>query len=146
EGCAMSSVAVKSPETSTPGLLDRLHVGTLAGVVYFLGSLAIIFKLLPLLWWNVLALPATAVSTTFLVVAAVAVAGGLGYLGARLLGPHPTPGVKAGIFTVLVALLFIALLTRGASLWLEDWVYKSRSLSETVGIALTAGVAVVLLA
>ena len=27
EGCAMSSVAVKNPDTSSPSVLDRLHVG-----------------------------------------------------------------------------------------------------------------------
>jgi preprotein translocase SecE subunit len=173
----MSTVAVKNPETSAPGLLDRLHVGTLAGVVYVLGSLAIVFELLPWLWWEAvrriqiwqalremmaarqideataLAILAgkpadhTAAATVLLVAVGVAVAGGLAYLGGRLLGQHPTPGVKAGIFTTLAALLLVVLLTRWASTWFEGMVYESRSLpSETFGIALTAGVAVVLLA
>jgi preprotein translocase SecE subunit len=149
----MSSVAVKNPETSSSGPLDRLHVGILAGVVYVLGSLAILFGLLPWLWWApgplgfarpVAGNPAFG-ATVGLLLAGLAVAAGLAYLGSWLLGPTPVPGVKAGIFTALVALFVIALLTRWVSLIFEGMVYESRTLSEPVGIILTVAVAVVLL-
>jgi preprotein translocase SecE subunit len=139
-------VAVKNAETSGSGLLDRLHVGVLAGVVYVLGGLAIVFKLLPWLWFDVLGRsPDSAVSFSLLVIVGLAVAGGLVYLGARLVGPQPTPGVKAGVFTTLVTLLLVVLLTRWASIYVEGWVYGG-GMGETVGIAVTAGVGAVLLA
>ncbi len=144
----MSSVAVRNPETSSRSVFDRLHVGIVAGVVYVVGSLAILFGLLPWLWWQALGLShGSAVANTLLVLVGLAVAIGLAYLGARLLGPHPTPGLKAGIFTALVSLLLILLLTRWASIYFEGWVYDTRTLpSETLGIILTAAVGVVLLA
>ena len=143
----MSSVAVKNPDTSAPGVLDRLHLGILAGVVYLVGSVAIVFELLPWLWFDQLGHSrSSAVDGTLLVLIGLAVAGGLAYLGKRLLGPHPVPGVKAGIFTMLVVLLVIVLLTRWASIYFEGWVYDSRSLPESLGVAFTAAVAVVLLA
>jgi len=141
----MSSVAVKNQETASPSPLDRLHVGILAGVVYILGSLAILFKLLRTLWFDTLGLPHTAVAVALLLVVGAVVAGGLVFLGVRLLGRQPTPGVKAGIFTSLVVLLGIVLFTRVLSLWLEGLVYDSAALSEPVGIGVTVGVAVVLL-
>jgi preprotein translocase SecE subunit len=149
----MSSVAVKKPETSRGGPLDRLHVALLAGVVYVIGSLAILFGLLPWLWWAPgplgFARPATnypAVGATVgLILVGLAVAAGLVYLGGRLLGPSPAPGVKAGIFTGLVTLLVLALVTRWVSLIFEGMVYDSRTFSEQIGIALTAAVGVVLL-
>jgi preprotein translocase SecE subunit len=143
----MSSVAVKRPDTSTPGVLDRLHLGILAGVVYLIGSVAIVFELLPWLWFDRLGRSrSSAVDGTLLVLIGFAAAGGLAYLGRRLLGPSPTPGVKAGIFTTLVTLLVILLLTRWASSLFEGWVYDSGAISATVGIVLTVGVAVALLA
>jgi membrane-associated protease RseP (regulator of RpoE activity) len=147
----MSSVAVKNPETSSPGALDRLRVGVLGGVLYVLGSLAVLLELLPWLWWGPLGFQrltptgnVNAGALALLVLVGIAVAGGLAYLGARLLGPHPTPGVKAGIFTALVALLFIALLTRWASLYIEAWVYDGK-IPESLGIILTVAVGVLLL-
>jgi preprotein translocase SecE subunit len=142
----MSSVAVKNPDTSAPGVLGRLHLGILAGVVYLVGSLAIIFGLLPWLWYELLGRSrSSAVDGTLLVLISLAVAGGLAYLGTRLVGPSPVPGLKAGIFTTLVTLLLVLLLTRWASIYFEGWVYDGR-IPESIGVALTAGVGVVLLA
>jgi preprotein translocase SecE subunit len=142
----MSSVAVKNQETSSPSVLDRLHVGILAGLVYVLGSLAILFGLLPWVWWHVFRLdPGSAVNNTLLVLVGLAAAGGLGFVGARLLGPQPVPGVKAGTFVALVSLLLIVLLTRWASIYVENWVYGPSSPGETIGIAITAAVGIVLL-
>jgi preprotein translocase SecE subunit len=150
----MSSVAVKNPETSSSGPLDRLHVGILAGVIYVVGSLAILFQLLPWLWWAPgplgFARPTTgnpAIGATVgLILLGLGVAIGLTFVGARLLGPSPTLGVRAGIFTGLLMLLLVALLTRWISMIFEGWVYDTRSISESLGIILTVAVAVVLLA
>src|SRR5262245_1069695 len=106
----MSSVAVKNADTSAPGVLDRLHLGILAGVVYLVGSVAIVFELLPWLWFDQLGRSrSSAVDGTLLLLIGLAVAAGLVYLGRRLVGPSPAPGVKAGIFTTLVVLLLILL-------------------------------------
>ena len=147
----MSSVAVKNQETSSSGALDRLRLGVLGGVLYVLGSLAVLFELLPWLWWGPLGFTRPAAggggsvgALALLVLVGVAVAGALGYAGARLLGPHPTPGVKAGVFTALLTLLFVALLTRWASLYFEGWAYDGK-IGESLGIILTVAVGVVLL-
>ncbi len=141
----MSSVAVKNAETANPSPLDRLHVGILAGVVYILGGLAILFKLLPTLWWDIFGLPHTPVATALLLIVGTVAAAGLVVLGVRMLGRQPAPGVKAGIFTTLVVVLAIVLITRALSLWFEGMVYDSATLPESLGIGLTVGVAVLLL-
>jgi preprotein translocase SecE subunit len=146
-------VAVKNQETTSSGPLDRLHVGVLAGVVYVIGSLAILFELLPWLWWAPGPLgfarasagnPAVG-NTVGLLLVGLAVAAGLAYLGARLLGPSPAPGIKAGTFTGLLTLAVILLVTRWVSYLFENWVYESRSIGESLGIILTVAVAVALL-
>jgi preprotein translocase SecE subunit len=140
------AVAVKNPETMSSRLIDRLQIGILVGVIYVLGSLGVLFKLLPSLWWGVLGLPPTAVAYTALLVVGIAVAGALGYLGLKLVGPSPAPGLRAGIFLAFVSLLVILLMTRWVSLWFEGWVYERRLMGATVGIILTAAIAIALLA
>jgi len=140
------SLALKNPETSSPGLLDRLHVGILAGVVYVLAGLAIVCALLPWLWWNVAHVPRTPLFAAVLVLVGLGLAAGFVYAGLVGLSRYAVPGVKAGIFTALVTLLLIVLLTRGASSFFEGFVYDSRSMPETLGVILTAAVGVVLLA
>jgi len=120
------AVAVKhSPGVGSPGLLDRLPVVSLAGVVYVLGSLGILFRLIPSLWWS--AWESTGgspfVGGSLLGVLMLVAAGGLVVLGTRLLGARTTPGLRAGIFVGLLGVLVILLLTRWASLWIEHWVY-----------------------
>jgi preprotein translocase SecE subunit len=147
----MSSVAVKNPETSSLSQTDRFRVGVLVGVVYVLCSLAILFELLPWLWWGPLGFQRftstgglNAGSMAVLVLVGIVIAIGLIYGGLRLLGPEPTPGVKAGIFTTLLLLLLILLLTRWASSYFENWVYDG-TIGETLGIILTAVVGGLLL-
>src|SRR5262249_21952915 len=135
----MSSVAVKTPETSTPRVTDRFRAGVLVGTVYVIGSLAILFEFLPWFWWGPIGLERKPGSLAVLVLVGVVVATGLIVGALRLLGPQPVPGVKAGIFTILILLLFILLLTRWASTFFENWVYND-SIGETVGIFLTAAV------
>ena len=93
------------------------NTGCPTGAIVVLGSLAILFELLPWLWWNVFGPRQSATgsldvgSMAVLVIVGTVVAIGLIVLAARLLGPEPVPGVKAGIFTTLVLLLFVLLLT-----------------------------------
>jgi preprotein translocase SecE subunit len=136
------AVAVKQrSETTTGNPLDRMPVICLAGLVYVLASLAIVFKLLPALWDQMcrgLGLsPDSFGSLTLLGLVMLGVATGLVVLGGRLLGPRTLPGVKAGIFCALVGFLLVLLLTRWFSLWVEYFVYHSTA-GPTVGIVVVA--------
>lgn len=138
------AVAVKQrSETSTGNPLDRLPVICLVGLVYVLSSLAIVFKLLPVLWdqlCRAMGLSADSFgSLTLLGLVMLGAATGLVILGGRLLGPRTMPGVKAGIFVALVGFLFGLLLTRWFSLWVEHFVYADYwfgSAGPTFGIVL----------
>ena len=60
------------------------------------------------------------------------------FVGFKILGPHPTSGIKAGMFVAVAGLLLILLITRFCSMWIESWVYDSGWISLQVGIAVTA--------
>jgi preprotein translocase SecE subunit len=151
------AVAVKNtPEAARSSPLDRLAVVSLAGVVYVLGCLGIVFKLIPSLWWSAW-VPAVgagaypAVGWTGLIVLLVAAAGVLVVVGARLLGPRAVPGVRAGIFVGLLGALVVLLLTRWASLWIEHWAYDDGKIfglpfSPAAGALTTAAVGLLFLA
>src|SRR5947209_20145583 len=102
---AMAVAVKQTPQTAPPGMFDRLSVAVLAGMVYVLGSFAIVLKGLPYLWydlpqiqgWDGLAQFAHSFAgVSILVMLMLAAAVGLFVLGVRLLGPHPAPGVRAG--------------------------------------------------
>lgn len=138
------AVAIKnSPEVASASLLDRMPVAALAGTAYLLGTLGIVFYLVPSLWqalgWTGNA--AAMVRTLLQFVALV----GLLVFGSRLLGPKTVPGVRAGIFVGFVGFLVILLLTRWASLWLEYWSFDRLWFSSSIGATLTTLVGVVLL-
>lgn len=93
------AVAVKnSPETSTSSAFDRMPVVSLVGVVYVLSSLAIVFGLLPYLWWqmwgSVFGTTNTFASGTLLGMLMLAAFTGLVVLGGQLLGPKAPTGVR----------------------------------------------------
>jgi preprotein translocase SecE subunit len=140
------AVAVKNtPEVAPPGLLDRMAVASLAGTVYAIGWLGIVFYLVPGLWWR--AFPRdSAVAWSFLILIDLAVAFGLGLVGARLLGPKAARGVRAGICAGLIGVVLVLLLSRWASIWFEHWAYDAHWFGPTVGAALSAAVCVLLLA
>src|SRR5690242_15888419 len=140
------AVAVKNtPELASHGLLDRLAVASLAGTVYAIGWIGIVFYLVPGLWWR--ALPRdSAVAWSFLILIDLAVATGLTVLGARLLGPKAPHGVRAGICAGLIGVVLVLLLSRWASLWFEHWVYDTGWFGVSVGAVLSAAVLVLLLA
>jgi preprotein translocase SecE subunit len=124
-------------------LFDRLAVASLAGVVYVLGSIGIVFYGLPALWDATvfLWLPQF-VAGALLLVAMIAAVVGLAYFGARLAGPQPPPGLRAGIVLGVLGVVLIGLiaLSVGHLIQKAGWVT-----SPTVGIPLTVAVGVALL-
>jgi preprotein translocase SecE subunit len=144
------AVAVKhNRETSSPSLLDRLPVSILMGVAYILGGVGIAFPLLDSLWWQWLGLNRSqplwwiALAVVWLVVV-----GGLVALGLRLLGPRPPKGLVAGIALSVGAILVVAFLAQWLGTLIENWIYQSGLFGDmgwTVGVALTAGLAVLAL-
>ncbi len=138
------AVAVKNtPEVASGSLLDRMAVASLAGTAYALGTLGIVFYLVPSLWqslgWEGI------VSVTVRGLLQLAVLGGLIVFGVRLLGPKALPGVRAGIFIGLAGFLTMLLLTRWASLWIEYGSFQRGLYGPSVGAILTAVVGVALL-
>jgi preprotein translocase SecE subunit len=133
-------VAVKNtPETASSRPLNRLAVGSLAGALYVLGGLAIVF------WgvrnvWDTLA--HSFVEGSLLLLVMLAVAAGLVVLGRWLLGSHPPHGLRAGIFFGAVGLLAIGLLTRFIGGLFERGATDS---SSAVGLLLTVVIGLLLL-
>src|SRR5262245_19768604 len=114
------AVAVKNvPETASPRTpLQRLARGSVVGVLYVLGSLALTFHGLPYVFRNVLNLdPSSFVNVALLLLAMLGAAAGLTFMGVKLAGPHPPPGLRAGIFSGLVGLLVAVILTN----WFAGW-------------------------
>ena len=137
------ALALKSgPETSTSPLLGRLSVGILAGVVYVLGSLAIIIKLIPSLWWSVFAEGFSTYALLGVVLVGAVVL--LSAIGIWLLGSHPAHGLKAGIVTALLALLLALLVSRGIAGLIERLTFGG-TLSPVVGMVLAAVVSLALI-
>jgi preprotein translocase SecE subunit len=135
-GIAMALALKNNPETSTSPLLGRLSVGILAGLVYVLGSLAVVSKLIPSLWWSAFSEGfASLVLLGGVLLLAVAL---LAAIGIWLLGSHPAHGLKAGIFTALLALLLAVLVSRGLAGLIEQWTF-SGTIPPMVGM-IVAGV------
>jgi preprotein translocase SecE subunit len=138
------AVAVKNtPEVASGSLLDRMAVASLAGAAYLLGTLGIVFYLIPSLGQSLGWEGNTALMLRILIQLAALV--GLLVYGTRLLGPKTVPGVRAGIFVAFVGFFVILLLTRWASLWIEYWSYDRGWFSPTVGAILTAVIGLALL-
>jgi preprotein translocase SecE subunit len=136
------AVAVKnSTETTSTGFRYQLVVGSFVGVVYVLCGLALILFGLPAFWWEVLGMdPTSFVDIALLMAAMVAAVVGLVFVGAKLAGPHPPHGLRAGIFVGLVGLLLLVLVVKWFGDTLEGW-----GLIEPVGIGATVGLAALLL-
>ncbi|MFO0878285.1 MAG: preprotein translocase subunit SecE [Gemmataceae bacterium] len=144
------AVAVKTPQgTSSAGSLTSPAILSLVGVVYLLACFAIVFKLLPDLWWSVWesrGLGAyTFVGGSLLALVGLTLGVALLWLGVRLLGPNPPVGIRAGVFTGFVGLNLVVLLTRWASLWFEHWSYHGRMFPPSTGLTLTVVVGAALL-
>src|SRR5262245_26167107 len=87
------AVAVKnSPETSAPSIFSRLPAASLAGMVYVLAGLALVFYALPWVWGTAIS-PSfppglSFVNTALLVLVMAAAAVGWVVVGLRLAGPR----------------------------------------------------------
>ena len=141
------AVAVKNtPEVASASLLDRMAIASLAGAAYVLGTLGIVFALIPSLWQSLGWEGNTALMVRILIQLAALV--GLVVFGTRLLaggGVKSVPGVRAGMFIALVGFLLVLLLTRWASLWIEFWSYDRGLFSPSAGAVVTAVVGLALL-
>lgn len=138
------AVAVKNtPEVASSSLFDRMAIASLAGAAYVLGTLGIVFYLLPSLWQSLRMEGNAALIVRGLLQLAALVA--LSVYGVRLLGPKAKPGIRAGIFVALVGFLLILLLTRWASVWIEHWSYEREFFSPSIGAIITAIVGLALL-
>jgi preprotein translocase SecE subunit len=124
------AVAVKTSQGArSTGPLASAAILSLVGVVYLLACLAIVFWLIPGLWWSAWEAAVgpgayAFVGGSLLGILGLAVGVALLVVGARLLGPSPPVGVRAGVFVGFLGLLLVALLTRWASLWAEHWAYQ----------------------
>jgi preprotein translocase SecE subunit len=131
------AVAVKNtPEVASSSLHDRMAIASLAGAAYVLGTLGIVFYLLPSLWQSLGMEGNAALIFRGLLQLAALVA--LSAFGVRLLGPKALPGIRAGIFVALLGFLLILLLTRWASVWIEHWSHERELFSPTLGAIVTA--------
>src|SRR5260370_31644371 len=119
------AVAVKnSPEVRSPSLFDRAPVLSLIGAAYVIGCVAVLGKVVPWLWWEVIGFDESIMMASILLLMVLTVAAaGLGFLGLWLLGRRAPVGTRAGIFVAVLGVLVILLLTRWASLWIEYGVY-----------------------
>ena len=123
------AVAVKTPQgTPSAGSQVTPAIVSLVGVLFLLACLAIVFKLIPDLWWTAwdglgwARLPSSAVRCCSL---SCWVWHCVVHAGHKLLGPNRTwcAGWRRLGF---LGLVLVFLLARWASLWLEHWAYSAQ--------------------
>jgi preprotein translocase SecE subunit len=143
------TVAVKnSPETASERSINRLAMGSLAGTLYVLASLGIIFQGIPALWTYAVSswLPSwqdSFVGMTLVALLMLGATAGLVLLGVRLIGSSPARGTRAGIFFGIIGVLLAVFIGCGIGSLLEQSLGIDNSL---LGIALTAVITAGLLA
>jgi preprotein translocase SecE subunit len=141
------AVAVKSsPETLVSRALNRVAVGSLAGTAYTLATLVVVFYLFPALWHQILSPLISSgsdspVDASLLWLVNLGVFAGLVYSGLRLLGPHPSPGVRAGIAVGVLGFYALVLIALGIGQVLE----RSLSSVPAVGAIVTVVIGLTLL-
>src|SRR5262249_10148346 len=106
------------------------------------GALALVFAGIPALWRAVFPGFTSAVGWTIQALLMLACAIGAAVLGARLLGPAPTKGIRAGIFVALVEILAIVAICCAVGDVLE---VSFAGPGWMAGAAITAALAVALL-
>lgn len=137
------AVAVRNnPEMTSVKTLDRLAVGSLAGVIFILLGIVILFPGLQSLWWDVLGLPKEIKFTSLLFVVRAAGVIGAAVLLVQLIGSHSAPGLKAGICVGFVEVVAIGLVTCGVGSILEN---AFPTIGATVGLGIMAAIAIALL-
>ena len=137
------SVAVKTPTgTTSAGSRVSPALVSLVGVLFLLASLAIVFELIPTLWWgfweSYAGIESRFVGGSLLLMIGIAAVVGLFLMGGWLLGSDRQPGVRAGIAFGFLGLVFAVLLARWASLWFEHWAYDSVGNVESTYLIATA--------
>ena len=143
------SVAVKTPTgTTSAGSRVSPALVSLVGVLFLLASLAIVFELIPTLWWgfweSFAGTESRFVGGSLLLLVGIAAVVGLFWMGGWLLGSAPEPGVRAGIAMGFLGLVFAVVLARWASLWFEHWAYTTTGNVESTYLIATVVVAVAL--
>jgi len=138
------AVAVKNtPESQTRTSPGNLLLASVLGAAYVLGGLAVVFQGVPWLWkigispWLGESLPF--VNTAGLITVMVFTAVALFVFGLTLVGPSPPPGLRAGIFTVIVGVALAALLTTWVGRLLQHWILTSPE-AAMAGLGLTAAI------
>lgn len=132
------ALAVKNaPEVARQSPFDRLAVSSLVGLVYVLGTIGIVFYAIPALWTQTVAHVLNPfMSGALMIVAMLAGAVGLGWLGLRLIGSEPTHGLKGGIFVAGAGLATIALTAWVVGVFFE-WALSRWPTAWPVGALLT---------
>ena len=143
------AVAVKtSSGVPSNSLLTQPALLSLFGMVYLLGTLIIVFGLIPQLWWsawsNLGMGEQVVLGSLLLFLVDVACLIGLFVAGRKLIGEDIPSGVRAGAFVAFVGITVVLLLARWASIHLENAAYY-RSFDPTTGAILSALVALTLL-
>jgi len=116
------AVVVKSgPEAAPRNPVQQLAVGSWLGGLFLLASVGFILGQLPILWNDVLEVPALLGGNEFLSAALLLLTTGLAIAGLvavafKLEGPSPQPGLRAGAF-VAAALFFLSALI---ALWVTN--------------------------
>src|SRR5947209_1645277 len=99
------AVAVKNmPESQTRTALGSLVFASIAGAVYILACVAIVFWGVPRVWDLGIApflANLTFVSYAGLIIVEAVTIGILAFVGSALVGPAPPRGLRAGVFLVL---------------------------------------------
>jgi preprotein translocase SecE subunit len=138
------AVAVKnSPESTTRSAAGTLVPASIAGAVFVVACLAVIFWGVPRLWEMGVAPHLANLSfvsyAVLIVFEAVAIAA-LAYAGNALVGTNPPAGLRAGIFSVLAWVFLTGVVTILAGRIFELFL----SGAPAVGLALTAAVGLAL--
>lgn len=145
------AVAVKPPQEviTKKRPMPRLPFVSLAGMIYVIAGLAIVFGLLPSLWRSIWPGDASSWGSVVLLgMVSLVVITVLGIVGGKLLGPNPPAGARAGIFVALVLLLLILFVTKWIAATLEGWIYDYQwfgASGRTVGSAIAAVIGAILL-
>jgi preprotein translocase SecE subunit len=145
------AVAVKnSPQTQTPWHFDHLAFDCLVGVAYVLGGLAVVFAGLPALWDLIDWPTSPAVTVSLEMLALLVVACGFVWGGAKLAGPRPRPGLRAGVLTGILAVVVLTWITCRIGMVLEGVFAKDSAagagITVLIGAVLLAGLVKLFLA
>jgi preprotein translocase SecE subunit len=133
------AMAVKSgPSSIATRTFNRLAIGSLAGALYVLATIAIVFYLVPAIWHQVLSpaissRPDSPVDAALLWLVDLGVLAGLLYGGVKLIGHRQVPGLRVGIVLAVIGFYLLGILALGIGGLLE----RSFGAVPAVGVAVT---------